>query len=120
MVVPQATYSRLIYSTYPNPPPSCIRTVTGSASYIVLGWFASGDNIGYLMPMTLVNIAALCLLIRALYHAKSGGYKFDPLKPNALLAASTDVKNDDQPIEWEDKVKYRSEVRDSHVPDSGN
>ena len=47
-------------------------------------------------------------------------YKFDPLRPHALLAASSDVKDDDQPIEWEDKVKYRRELRDSHVTDSGN
>jgi hypothetical protein len=120
MVIPQATYLRLIYSTFPDRPQSCNRTVTGSVSYIVLGWFATADNIGYLMPMTLVNLASLCVLIRAMYHAKGGGYKYDPLKPNALLAASTDVKDPDAPVEWEDKVKYRRDVRDSHLLDSGN
>jgi hypothetical protein len=47
--------------------------------------------------------------------AKSGkGYKFDPLKPHALLSASYDTK-EGQHIDWEHPVKYRPDVRDSHV-----
>jgi len=61
--------------------------------------------------MTIVNLASLIVLLMAVFHAKKSGYKFDPLKPHALLAAVHTTK-EDQPIHWGHTVKYRTEVRD--------
>jgi len=116
MVVPQATYARLIYSTFPNRPDSCNRTVTRSVSYMVMGWSADSRTIGFLMPMTLVVLAALVTLLMALLSRKRGGYKFDPLKPEALLSAKLALNaKGNKPVEWEDRVVYRPEVRDSCI-----
>jgi len=109
MVVPQTTYIRLIYSAITTPPPSCVRNLTGLLSYQVRGWFMEADNIGFLVPMTIVNLASFVLLLVAVFNAKRGDYKFDPLTPNALLSASCDTKG--QHIKWEDKVEYGPEVR---------
>ena len=79
-----------------------------------MGWSADIRTIGFLMPMTLVILAGLVALLMALFSRKRGGYKFDPSKPKALLSARLEAK-DGQPIEWEDKVVYRPEVRDSRV-----
>ena len=68
IVVPQATYLQLIYSTVPNPPSSCTRTVIRSLSYEVRGWFVTGANIGFLFPMTIINLAALAVVLWCLLH----------------------------------------------------
>jgi len=115
MFIPKTAYARLIYSTFPNRPDSCNRIVTGSVSYLVMGWSADFQTIGFLMPMTLVILAGLVALLMALFSRRRGGYKFDPSQPKALLSARVvDVENG-KPIEWEDKVVYRPEVRGSHV-----
>ena len=116
MVVPQTTYIRLIYSTVVNPPASCVRNLSGLLSYQVRGWFVEPENIGFLVPMTIVNLAALIVLLIAILNGKRSGYKFDPLSPNALLSASHDSEG--RYIEWEDKVNYHPEVRDSRLSQS--
>jgi len=64
--------------------------------------------------MTILNLASLVIILIAMFNAKTGGYKFDPFNPNALLSASSKVE-DGQPMEWKDPVKYRPDVRDSHI-----
>jgi hypothetical protein len=109
----EATYSRLIYSTFDNPPRSCLRTVNGSVSYLVVGWIATPGNGSFLIPMTIVNVVSLIILLKVMFNAKSGGDQFDPLQPNSLLSASADVgKGRNQ---WEDKVEYRLEERNEKV-----
>jgi hypothetical protein len=83
-------------------------------NYQVPGWFVEPRNLGFLVPMTILNLASLVILLVAMFNAKTGGYKFDPFNPNALLSASYKVE-DGQPMEWKDPVKYRPDVRDSHI-----
>jgi hypothetical protein len=83
-------------------------------SYRVLGWFVGLKNVGFLVPMTVLNLASLVIILVAIFNAKAGSYKFDPFDPNALLSASYKVE-DGQPMEWKDQVKYRPDVRDSHI-----
>jgi len=82
--------------------------------YQVRGWFVELRNVGFLMPMTILNLAALVIILVAMFNAKASGYKFDPLDPKALLSASYNFL-DGQPMEWGDQVNYRPEVRDSHI-----
>jgi hypothetical protein len=81
---------------------------------MVMGWSVNFESIGFLIPMTIVNLAALIVLVMAMISAKGGGNGFDPLKPHALLLmAAVHNAEEDQPVEWEHTVKYRSEVRES-------
>ena len=84
-------------------------------NYQVRGWFVELKNIGLLVPMTVLNLASLVIILVAMHNAKAGGYKFDPFNPNALLSASYSKVDDGQPMEWKDQVKYRPDVRDSHI-----
>jgi hypothetical protein len=68
------SYSRLIYSTFPNPPASCLRTVSGSVNYEDLGWFVQLIDIAYMIPVTLANGAALYVILRAMQFAKAHKY----------------------------------------------
>ena len=64
--------------------------------------------------MTILNLASLVIILVAMFDAKAGGHKFDPFDPNALLSASYKIE-DGQPMQWKDPVKYRPDVRDSHI-----
>ena len=104
LIVPQAAYIRFIYSTVPDPPPSCIRTVTGSLSYEVTGWFVTPANIGRLIPITIINLAAFVVLIKAIIIAKSGGYIHRPFQPRQVEYPSTSDQEELVPDEWMHKV----------------
>jgi hypothetical protein len=82
-------------------------------NYQVRGWFVELRNIGFLVPMTILNLASLVMILLAMFNAKAGGHRFDPFDPNALLSASYKVK--DGHMKWKDPVKYRPDVRDSHI-----
>ena len=66
--------------------------------YKVRGWFVELKNIGFLVPMTILNFASLVIILVAMFHAKAGSYKFDPFDPKALLSASYKFGNG-QPME---------------------
>jgi len=83
-------------------------------NYQVRGWFVELRNVGFLVPMAILNLASLVIILTAMFNAKAGDYKFDPCDPNALLSASYKVE-DGQPMEWKDPVKYRPDVRDSNI-----
>jgi len=101
MIEYQTTYIRLIYSSLTDRPSSCIRTVTGTANYEVLGWFVTSANVGFLIPLTIINGAALIALILALTFAKVVGY-LHPLHPREV---TYDPKSDEEiPDEWKHKV----------------
>jgi len=100
----ETTYVRLIYSTVDNPPPSCIRAVTGSVDYEVIGWYVTSANIGFLIPLTIINGAALIALFFALTFAKVMGY-LHPLHPRGVIY---DPESEEEvPDEWKDKVAYQ-------------
>ena len=61
--------------------------VEGSTIYTVIGWSADSANIGYLLPMTIVNLASLILLLVAMFKRKKGSFKYDPTDPEVLAAA---------------------------------
>ena len=133
MIVLQTTYARLLYSTVLNRPDSCAREVTGTVNYMVMGWSVNSESIGFLIPITLVILAALIVLIMAMVSAKSGGSAFDPLKPHALLLLAAIHHDDDEEQdekkekeeneekevpghpEWDHTVKFRTKVRDFNV-----
>ena len=83
-------------------------------NYQIRGWFVEHRNIGFLVPMTILNLASLVIILVAMFDAKAGGHKFDPFDPNALLSASYKIE-DGEPMQWKDPVKYRPDVRDSHI-----
>jgi hypothetical protein len=82
--------------------------VTGSVTYQVIGWVATRENGGFLIPMTVVNLASLFVLLKVMFKVKGGDYQFDPLEPNSLISASPDIGK--RPLKWEDTVEYRREV----------
>ena len=84
-----------------------------------MGWSVNYESIGFLIPMTIVNLASLIVLIMAMIGAKGGGSAFDPLKPGALLLMTAVHRGEEEeneassdPIEWKHTVKYHTEVRD--------
>jgi hypothetical protein len=61
--------------------------VKGSTKYTVLGWSVTFQNIGYLLPMTIINLASLILLLVAMFRRKKGSFKDDPTDPEVLASA---------------------------------
>ena len=57
-------------------------------SYTVLGWSVNNENIGYLLPMTIINLASLILLLVAMFRRNKGSFRDDPTDPE-VLASST-------------------------------
>jgi len=77
----------MLYSTFTDRPPSCDRNVEGSTIYAALGWSVDSANIGFLLPMTIINLASLILLLVAMFRRKKGSFKDDPIDPEVLAAA---------------------------------
>ena len=61
--------------------------VEGLTHYTVLGWWVDFASIGYLMPMTIINLASLILLLVAMFRRKKGSFKDDPTNPEVLASA---------------------------------
>ncbi|RXW24221.1 hypothetical protein EST38_g1599 [Candolleomyces aberdarensis] len=109
----EATYSRLVYSLGGNPPPTCLRSITGSVTYSVRGWDISDSftQAGLLLPMTLINLASLSLLLACFVMGKLNyQHAFDATDNIFLLTAV--VKGEDGKekrganveIKWGDRV----------------
>ena len=115
MVVPQVTYMKFLYSTVVDPAPeSCLRTVNGTFSAEVTGWVAKPVHIGFLLPMTILNLASLIVVLISIKKAKRS-YEFDPIDPRPLLLAMPNIDESDD-SGWADRVSYRSrEVRECHI-----
>ena len=77
----------MLYSTITDRPTSCERKVKGWTDYWVLGWWTDLGNVGYLLPMTIINLASLILLLVAMFRRKRGSFKDDPTDPEVLAAA---------------------------------
>jgi len=88
----QATYIRLIYSTkVSTAPSSCLRTVTGTGSYVVFGWEAKAKTAAYLLLMTLVNLTSIALFVIAMSIRDQGKRllpRFDPTDPESVILSS--------------------------------
>ena len=83
MVVSQLTYIQFLYSTasasnFSLPPTaSCNRTATGVLSAEVTGWVANPVHIGFLMPMTTLNLISLTIVLISMARVKRGCHEFD-------------------------------------------
>ena len=115
MVVSQVTYVKFLYSTMVDAAPaSCLRTLNGTFSAEVTGWVAKPVHIGFLLPMTILNLASLIVVLISIARAKRS-YEFDPIDPRPLLLAMPNPDESDD-SGWADSVSYRSrEVRECPI-----
>jgi len=89
MVVPQVTILRFSYSSLLTPPPeSCNREVNGTLSIEEFGWVAKPVHIGFLMPLTILNLASLIIMSISIARAKKDCHEFDVTDPRSLVLAS--------------------------------
>ncbi|KDR76157.1 hypothetical protein GALMADRAFT_225838 [Galerina marginata CBS 339.88] len=87
----EVAYTRLLY-TVNNPPASCNAAVKGWVTYTALGWTVDFAFIGYLLPMTLINLTSLILLLVAMFKSKKGRWQIDPTDPKQLTSATRQPK----------------------------
>jgi hypothetical protein len=73
----------------------------GIVNYQVLGWFVTYANIGFLIPITIINTASLVVLLLAMEFARHGGYP-DPHHPRNVTYDPN--YNEERPDEWRRKV----------------
>lgn len=102
----EVSYLRLIYSTVGTQPADCNRNVAGSANYEVVGWFVSRANVGFLIPITIINGAAFVALVIAMWIAWTNGHIFHPFHPRPVTIAKDLDKEERVPDEWGRKVTY--------------
>ncbi|KIJ97281.1 hypothetical protein K443DRAFT_632242 [Laccaria amethystina LaAM-08-1] len=114
----EVTYFRLSYIAHnPAPPPSCRNTVTGQLRYEVYGWLMTNANIGFLIPITIINLGALFALYQAMTIAKDGGYVFHPSHPRPVMYDEHIDEGEQVPDEWMHKVSIRpTTVRSLNLP----
>ena len=117
MVVLQVTYERFLYLVNSDTPPpaSCNRTVNGTFSAEVTGWVTKPVHIGFLMPMTILNLASLIVASISITKAKRSRHEFDPTDPRSLVLAESSL-DESEPSGWADGVSYRPrEVRECQI-----
>jgi len=120
MVVPQLTHVRYLISTaeyrfYSPPPASCNRKVTGVLSAEVMGWVGKPVHIGFLMPMTIINLASFIIGLISMARAKRSCHEFDLTDPRSLVSAEPSLDENDH-SGWADGVSYHSrEVRECQI-----
>ena len=114
------TYFRLSYSVSdPFAPDSCFNRVTGQLRYEVYGWLMTNANIGFLIPITIINLGALVALYRAMNIAKDGGYVYRPSHPRPVVYDEHIDEGEQVPDEWMHKVSVRpTTVRSLHLSHS--
>lgn len=101
----QAAYVRLIYSTVDDPPASCLRNVPGEVSYTVFGWHATLEQVGFLIPMTFLILAALGIILAAMIMSKADILDLaDPTHPLRMMQTATEDKGDRN---WGHSVSFR-------------
>jgi hypothetical protein len=92
-----------------------MRSVNGTLTSEVIGWVAKPVHIGFVMPMTILNLASLIIILKSILRAKESCYEFDPTDPRPLLLADPRL-DESEPSGWADGVSYRSrEVRECHI-----
>ena len=80
--------------------------MTGSVNYQVVGWFVSRANIGFLIPITIINGAAFVALVIAMWIAWTNGHIFHPSHPRPVAMAEYVDEQEQVPDEWSNKVAY--------------
>ncbi|KAF8812669.1 hypothetical protein BYT27DRAFT_7132302 [Phlegmacium glaucopus] len=99
-----ATYSRLLYTAGPYPS-ECSRNVTGNGTYTLFGWSTGSENIGQLMPLTIINFTSFVIMILAIIQTTHGSYQSNPTEPMALALA--EHHHADERHGWKDRVIFR-------------
>jgi hypothetical protein len=84
-------------------PQSCLRNVTGTATYKVAGWFYTNKTVtvALLLPTTIINLTTLIVLLTAMFMGEKLLYEMDPTDPQSLLLAPTEVLQDGAKIKLE-------------------
>jgi hypothetical protein len=126
MVVVQVTYIRLLYSMpasantlrndSPLPTP-CTRTVNGMSNVDVMGWVAKPVHIGFLLPMSILNLASFIIVWISIAKdaEKRSCHEFDLTDPRSLVSAESCLDESDH-SGWADGVSYRPrEVRECQI-----
>lgn len=74
-------------------------------------------NIGFLIPITIINLGALVTLYRAMIIAKDGGYAYHPSQPRPVIYDEHIDAGEQVPDEWMHKVSVRpTTVRFLNLP----
>ncbi len=60
----------------------------GDETYQVVGWFGELAHIGFLMPMTLINLSSLAIIVAVLLMAGGQARDFESTDTRPLLAAN--------------------------------
>lgn len=74
-------------------------------NYEVLGWYVTSENIGFLIPLTIINLAAFIALLLAIIFAKHVGY-LPALHPRPV-SYDPKYEKEEIPDEWRRKVAFR-------------
>ena len=84
-------------------PQSCLRNVTGTATYEVAGWFYTNKTVtvALLLSTTIINLTTLIVLLTAMFMGEKLFYEMDPTDPQSLLLAPTEVLQDGTKIKLE-------------------
>ncbi|KDQ53354.1 hypothetical protein JAAARDRAFT_39409 [Jaapia argillacea MUCL 33604] len=85
-------------------PSKCLRDITGTVTYDIIGWHMTWHNPLFLIPMTIVNLTSLAMLIAAAFYVgeKRKLPRFDPSNPISVLIAASRGKIDIGPPRPED------------------
>ena len=65
------------------------------------------SNIGFLIPITIINLGALVALYRAMIIAKDGGYAYHPSQPRPVIYDRHIGEGEQISDEWMHKVSVR-------------
>ena len=80
----------------------------GVLNYAVLGWFVTSANIGFLIPTTIINVAAFIALLLAMSLANAGGNPFHPFHPRPVSYAGDHINDQEKlPDEWKENVSFQ-------------
>ena len=80
--------------------------MTGSVNYLVVGWFVSRANVGFLIPITIITGAAFVALVIAMRIAWTNGHIFGPSDPRPVTIAKNSDEKEHIPDEWSRNVTY--------------
>ena len=86
-----------------------MRTVTGTLNYMIMGWSLKPGHIGFLMPITIVNLASLAIMVVVILRTTNGSYRSDPVSAKSLVLAEHHLEEGD-PTGWKDYVTYHDRL----------
>ena len=78
--------------------------MNGVVNYVVLGWFVTSANIGFLVPMTIINGATFITFLVAAFLANAGGHILHPFHPRTVIYDDHTDHEELVPDEWRYKV----------------